>query len=119
MIDKSQAQTFALDWIAAWNRHDLNEILSHYSDDFEFTSPFVRVITGEQSGALCGKGAVGAYWAKALARSPRVEFKLQSVLWGVSSLVINYRREDGRTASEWLEFGDSGKVIRSCAHYAD
>ena len=118
MIDKSTAEGFATDWIAAWNSHDLERVLSHYTDDFEFTSPFIIQIAGEPSGRLRGKPAVRAYWAKALARIPNLEFKLKSVLWGVNSLVIHYHRHDGRDASEWFEFGGEGKVIRSSAHYA-
>jgi ketosteroid isomerase-like protein len=30
MIDAAFAQRFAADWIAAWNRHDLDAILAHY-----------------------------------------------------------------------------------------
>ena len=118
MIDKSKAEGFATDWIAAWNSHDLQRVLSHYTDDFEFTSPFIIQIAGEPSGRLRGKSAVGAYWAKALARIPNLEFKLKSVLWGVNSLVIHYQRHDGRDASEWFEFDGEDKVIKSSAHYA-
>jgi hypothetical protein len=119
MINKSQAVAFANDWIAAWNSRDLDRILSHYTDDFEFSSPFVSRIVGEPSEKLCGKSAVAAYWAKALKGLPNLRFKLESVLCGVSSLIINYKREDGRIVAEWFELGDSGKVSKSCAHYAD
>ncbi|MBC7124495.1 MAG: hypothetical protein H5T24_02610 [Bacteroidales bacterium] len=30
---------FAEQWIKSWNSHDLNEILSHYSDDIVITTP--------------------------------------------------------------------------------
>ena len=36
MIEQSFAETFAAEWIAAWNSHDLESILSHYVEDFEF-----------------------------------------------------------------------------------
>jgi len=119
MITKEYAEQFAYEWIAAWNSHDLERILSHYADDFEFSSPFVIQIVGEPSGTLTGKQAVGAYWAKGLARLPDLHFELSSVLWGVRTLVIHYRRHDGRMAAEWFEFGEpSGKVTRSAAQYA-
>ncbi|HSW12326.1 MAG TPA: nuclear transport factor 2 family protein [Solimonas sp.] len=119
MLNREQAQHFAAEWIAAWNSHDLDRILSHYAEDFEFHSPFIAQIAGEPSGRLQGKAAVGAYWSKALARLTTLHFTLDTVLWGVQSLVIHYRRHDGRSASEWFEFGADGKVIRSAAHYAD
>lgn len=118
MLDKAKAEAFASEWIAVWNSHDLQRILAHYSEDFEFSSPFIIEVAGEPSGILRGKQAVGAYWAKALARIPNLHFTLESVLWGIQSLVIHYRRHDGRMASEWFEFGADGKVARSAAHYA-
>ena len=59
-----------------------------------------------------------AYWAKALARIPDLQFRLESVLWGINSLAINYHRHDGRIVSEWFEFGSDGKVVKSSANYA-
>ena len=38
-MDKEQAQQLAEEWYAAWNSHDLERILSHYSDDVVFVSP--------------------------------------------------------------------------------
>jgi ketosteroid isomerase-like protein len=116
-LDRSSAETFAAQWIAAWNSHDLERILSHYEDDLEFSSPFIIEIAGEPSGVLRGKPAVAAYWAKALARSPELKFELEHVFRGVRTLVIQYRRHDGRVAAEWFEFGDRAKVIRSNAQY--
>jgi hypothetical protein len=64
------AQHFAQEWIAAWNSHDLEEILSHYTDDFEMSSPLIVQLMGEASGTLRWKPAVRVYWSKALARCP-------------------------------------------------
>ena len=116
-FDRSHAEAFAGDWIAAWNNHDLERVLAHYEDDFEFSSPFIVEIAGEPSGRLKGKFAVAAYWAKALARTPELRFELEKVFWGVRTIVIQYRRHDGRIASEWFELGERGKVIRSSAQY--
>ncbi len=119
MIDRPKAETFAAEWIAAWNSRDLERILSHYAEDFEFTSPFIALIAGEPSGRLRGRQAVGAYWAKALDRFPDLRFELDEVFWGVDSLVIHYRRHDGRAAAEWFELNALGEVARACAHYRD
>jgi ketosteroid isomerase-like protein len=67
MFSRDFADHFAAEWIEAWNNHDLNKILSHYSEDFEMSSPYIAQIAGEASGTLKGKVAVSAYWAKALA----------------------------------------------------
>ena len=117
MLTKDAADAFAAEWIAAWNSHDLDRILSHYSDDFEFSSPYIVQIVGEASGVLRGKGAIREYWRRALERLPDIQFALESVLWSVNTVVINYRRNDGRLAAEWFEFGEGGLVVRSAGHY--
>ena len=65
-LDKAFAERVAVEWIGAWNAHDLARVLSHYSEDFEMSSPYVVEIAGDPSGTLRGKAAVGAYWKKAL-----------------------------------------------------
>ena len=70
MLENNFADHFAADWIDSWNSHDLGRILSHYTDDFEMTSPVIIQVAGEPSGTLKGKKDVGAYWAKALQLSP-------------------------------------------------
>lgn len=117
MLTQTEVEAFASEWIEAWNGHDLDRVLAHYSDDFEFSSAFVVRIAGEPSGRLRGKKPVGEYWAKALSQIPDLRFKLVSVLWGVNTIVINYERQNGLLASEWFELGENGKVIRSAAHY--
>jgi ketosteroid isomerase-like protein len=38
-VTKNDAWKLANHWIAAWNAHDLEQILSHYNDAVELTSP--------------------------------------------------------------------------------
>jgi hypothetical protein len=118
MIDKSFAEHFATEWIAAWNSRSLDRVLAHYTDDFEFASPVIVRVVGEPSGILRGKQAVGAYWSKALAGLPNLVMTLDAAHRGVNSIVIHYHRNDGAIVSEWCEFGTGGKVVRSSAHYA-
>jgi hypothetical protein len=51
---------FALGWIDAWNAHDLDAVLAHFRDDFEFSSPLISDFAGEPSGPLLGMDAVRA-----------------------------------------------------------
>lgn len=116
-MDDGFAERFANEWIAAWNSHDLDRILAHYEDDFEMSSPIIRTLAAEPSGKLRGKAAVGAYWAKALQRSPDLHFRPLTVLAGVDSVTIYYEGHRGLSA-EVLHFGPSGKVRAAFAHYA-
>ena len=66
MLSEQQAQTFAKDWIESWNSHDLDRILTHYSDDFEITTPMIKAFLGIDTGTLQGKQNIKEYWAAAL-----------------------------------------------------
>ena len=119
MIAKSIAEHFAAEWIEAWNSHNLERILSHYTADFEMTSPGIIQIASEPSGTLKGKEAVGAYWAKALQLIPDLHFELITTLVGVSSVTLYYKGARGRLVAEVFHFGSDGKVTKAFAHYAE
>lgn len=116
MISADHAREFAEEWIAAWNAHDLERILSHYEDDFEMSSSVIVQITGEASGTLKGRHAIGAYWRKALDKYPELKFSLREVLIGASSVALLYDGVRGLSA-EVFHFGTSGKVAKAFAHY--
>jgi hypothetical protein len=116
MLDRKFADHFAQDWINAWNSHDLDRILSHYTDDFEMSSPVIIRITGESSGTLKGKEKVGAYWVQALQRIPDLHFDLLATLVGVESITLYYKGARGLSA-EVFHFNQAGMVTKAYAHY--
>lgn len=115
-MTREEAQAFADAWIAAWNAHDLERILSHYADDFEMASLAIVRLTGEPSGVLRGKDAVAAYWSGALGRFPELHFTLRHVLRGPHTVTLVYDGVLGVSA-EVFHFGDDGRVVRAYAHY--
>jgi hypothetical protein len=117
-VTREFALEFAAEWIAAWNAHDLERILSHYTDDFEMSSPVIVQLVGEPSGTLKGKATVRVYWSKALARLPDLHFELEGVYAGAASIVIHYRGPRGASA-EVFWFDAEGKVDRAAAHYVE
>ncbi|MEK6806247.1 MAG: nuclear transport factor 2 family protein [Pseudomonadota bacterium] len=116
MLEKSFAEHFAAEWISAWNSRDLERILSHYSDDFEMSSPVITQITGEPSGKLRGKKAVGTYWGRALELMPTLRFELSEVLVGADSVTLCYIGPRGKSAEVFF-FDDDGLVYKAAAHY--
>lgn len=115
-MEKQEAHIFATKWVAAWNSRNLEQILSHYEDDFEMFSPAIVKISGEVSGTLKGKAAVGDYWRRALARYPDLHFELRHVLLGVNSVTVIYQGVLG-LSGEVFHFGATGKVAKAFAHY--
>lgn len=117
MIEKDFAERFAAEWISAWNSRNLEAVLSHYSDDFEMSSPVITQVMGEASGKLKGKEAVGAYWAKALERIPTLHFELKTILVGVDSITLYYQGHRGMSAEVFF-FNENHLVFKAFAHYS-
>jgi ketosteroid isomerase-like protein len=118
MIDPAFATEFAREWIAAWNSHDLERILSHYRDDFAMSSPLIAQRGFDASGTLHGKDAVRPYWGNGLAKTPDLHFTLEDTLVGPDSIAILYRNQAGGRVVEVVVFDDARRVIRGTAHYA-
>jgi ketosteroid isomerase-like protein len=119
MIDTKWAKEFAVEWIEAWNAHDLGRILSHYTDDFEMRSPIITERTGVSSGVLKGKQAVSAYWAPALTAPSSLKFVLHDVLVGTDSIALYYYNVTrGRMVAEILVLNSQHQVVSGSAHYA-
>lgn len=116
MISREFAEEFATEWIAAWNSHDLERVLSHYADDFTMSSPYIAQIAGVASGTLTGKSAIRAYWSAALERLPALRFERVQTLTGVDSVAIYYRGVKGMVVETFF-FGDDRRVHRAAAHY--
>jgi len=115
-MNVNDARIFAEDWIAAWNGHDLDRILSHYCPEIVLLSPVARKRLG--NGRVEGLDALRAYWSAGLAAQPELRFELIDVLSGDSCLTVLYRNHHGQTAAETFEFRSDGKVVRSFACYS-
>jgi hypothetical protein len=87
------AKQFADAWVRDWNTHDLDKILSHYTEDFVMESPLAATRLPETNGRVAGKGNVRAYWAQGLQLNPGLEFEILDVLCGVGYVTIYYRNK--------------------------
>ena len=112
-------QQFASEWIAAWNRRDVEAVLSHYVEDAYFESPVAAMRTG--SPVVRGKDKLRDYWifAKGLAS---LHFTFESVAYdpGTRTLVVFYTAErNGKTqrACEQMVFDAEGRQIEGRAYY--
>jgi predicted ester cyclase len=116
-VTRDEAQTLANHWVAAWNAHDLDQIMSHYDDNVELTSPVAARLLGIADGRVTGKTNLRAYFEKGLAAFPDLHFHLEDVLWGLNSVVLYYTNQRGTRTAEFMELGANGKVARVIAHY--
>jgi hypothetical protein len=118
VIERADAEKFAAHWVAAWNAHDLDEILSHYGDDVEIASPVVVQLLGTPDGRVVGKPALRAYFARGLAAFPQLHFELQRVFVGTDTLVLVYVNQRGTQTAEVMQLDAGGKVTRMRATYS-
>jgi len=116
-VERAFAEKFAAEWVAAWNAHDLDRLMSHFADDVVWSSPVVVTLDGDESGTLHGKAAVRKYYATGLRRIPNLRFEVLSVRVGMAVMVINYRNQDRREVSEVLRLRD-GLVVEGHGTYA-
>jgi ketosteroid isomerase-like protein len=87
-MTQSEALAWASDWIANWNRKDVDAVLAHFADDVEFTSPRAVAIMGKAR--LSGKRELAEYWTRALAAIRSMHFELDCVIADGSRLGIIY-----------------------------
>lgn len=110
------ADRFAREWVAAWNRGDVEAVLAHFAEDAAFISQTAAAVTGNAE--VRGKPALRAYWTKALGLlNAPLRFELESLLWDPSRramLIVFLSAEKAGTVrkAELMQFGDDGLVHR-------
>jgi len=118
MLTKEAAHQFAEHWVAAWNAHDLDRIMSHYEAEVELSSPVAAQLLNDPHGRVVGKANLRAYFQKGLAAYPELRFDLHDVMWGVNSIVLYYANQRGTRTGEYMELSPRGKVVRVVANYS-
>src|SRR5258706_8389645 len=118
MTTASEAKEFARRWVAAWNSHDLDDIMSHYDLGVVLISPVAAKILDDPSGTIEGNAGLRNYFKGGLELYPNLNFELMDVMWGLSSIVVYYKNQKGTRTAEFMEFGKNGKIIRVVAHYS-
>jgi predicted ester cyclase len=116
-VTKNEAWNLADHWVAAWNAHDLDAIMSHYDEAIELTSPVAAALLGVPDGKVVGKPALRAYFQRGLEAYPDLHFGLEDVLVGLDSIVLFYTNQKGTHTGEFMRLSPTGKVIRVIAHY--
>jgi len=116
-VTKDEALKLAEHWVAVWNAHDLEAIMTHYDDAVELTSPVAAQLLGTPDGKVVGKASLRAYFQRGLEAYPDLHFQLVDVLCGVNSVVLYYTNQKGTRTAEFMELSAAGKVARVVANY--
>jgi predicted ester cyclase len=116
-VTKDEALNLASHWVAAWNAHDLDSIMTHYEEGIELTSPVAAQLLGTPNGKVKGNANLRDYFQRGLEAYPDLHFHLEDVLCGVNSVVLYYKNQKGTRTAEFMEMSASGKVVRVVANY--
>jgi len=120
MITAEFAKQYSNEWIDAWNSHDLERILSHYTDNFTIESPMALRLFPKSNGVIAGKNNVRNYWKLGLEKIPDLKFEIIDVLTGVNTLTIYYTNTaTNRKTVEVMCFDRNKKVNKVIANYSE
>jgi predicted ester cyclase len=117
-VTRDEGRVLGEDWVAAWNAHDLEAIMSHYDEAVELVSPVAEQLLGIPGGKVSGKASLREYFRRGLEAYPELRFELKEVLVGLNSLVLYYSNQKGTRTGEFMEVSAGGKVRRVVAHYS-
>lgn len=119
MVSIAFARSFAEEWIAGWNAHDLDRVLKHYTDDFTIETPMAAKLLPGNEGFVAGKEQIRAYWETGLERIPDLRFEMLDLLTGIHGLTIYYvNTATGKRSAEMLYFNGQGLVDKVVVHYS-
>ncbi len=114
------AHTFGQQWAQSWNRRDIEAVLSHFTEDCSFESPFAEKHAG--TNRVRGKAALRTYWQKAIGDIGDIHFAVDFVAANATkrAITIVYRAHLGQRhlhACERLIFNEQGLVSSGMGLY--
>jgi ketosteroid isomerase-like protein len=101
---------FAEQWIANWNRRDIEAVLVHFADDAQFISPLAGEFVGRC--VLRSKDELRVYWQTGLTQVSALEFTLDHASWDERrrALTVVYQANlngERKRACEVMQFDPS------------
>ena len=107
-------------WFAAFNAHDLEQLLALYAEDAWHFSPKLQIMRPETEGLIAGKPALRSWWQDAFLRLPELHYEPISITSNEERAFMEYLRQvpeeaDMRVA-EVLEI-KAGKIIASRVYH--
>lgn len=115
-----QNKQIALDWIAAFNAHNVEAILKLYDDNAIHFSPKLKVREPQTNGFVIGKIQMKQWWDDAFIRLPSLNYELINLIANENNLLMEYNRTvDGEAdmmVAEVLEI-QNGLIVKSRVYH--
>lgn len=113
-------QSIAFKWFEAFNKKELEKLLSLYDDDAQHFSPKLKIRQPETNGLIIGKEAMRVWWQDAFDRLPSLHYKVTSLTANGDRVFMEYVRqvtnEEDMLVAEVLEVRE-GKIIASRVYH--
>lgn len=104
-MTSEEINQIAIEWFDAFNHHDLDRLLSLYSEDAEHYSPKLKVGLPETKGLIKGKRALQKWWQDSFTRLPSLHYKVIQLTPHDNRVFMEYIRQvDGE---EDLQVGET------------
>lgn len=107
-------------WINAFNRKDLDQLLSLYHESAEHYSPKLKVRHPETQGFIKGTKALRQWWQDAFERLPSLHYRLVRLTAEENRIFMEYIRqvagESDMYVGEMLELEDGLIIASSVFH---
>ncbi len=120
MSSPSSNEIIALKWFAAFNEHNLDNLLALYADDAKHYSPKLKIRIPEANGFINGKPALRHWWQEAFSRLPELHYKVENLTANDKRVFMEYTRqvpgEKDLMVAEVLEIKE-GKIISSKVYH--
>ncbi|HXS35221.1 MAG TPA: nuclear transport factor 2 family protein [Flavipsychrobacter sp.] len=120
MPTQQDLSTIAINWIKAFNEHDLEQLLSLYNDNAIHYSPKLKIRQPETNGVVEGKDVLRSWWKDAFDRLPSLQYELTSLTANSERIFMEYTRfvegELAMKVAEVLEIKE-GLIIASRVYH--
>jgi len=113
-----EASEHAQLWAAAWNAHDLDRIMSFYSDDVVFEVSTAVTRWQKPDGKLRGKCELRNHFERGLQLAPQLSFEIESVFHAPSGYAVLYRRDNGNRVVDCVTLDSNGLASHAIAYYS-
>jgi ketosteroid isomerase-like protein len=113
--------SIAKKWLAAFNEHHLDNLLSLYDDNAIHFSPKLKIRKPETNGLIKGKAAMQDWWKDAFDRLPGLSYHEISITANEDRVFMEYKRvvpgEDDMDVAEVLEI-KNGLIVASRVYHS-
>lgn len=119
--DMNETKQIAIQWFDAFNKHDLEALLSLYAENAKHYSPKLKIHQPETNGLIEGKEALRNWWRDAFTRLPELHYEVIRIMNEDDQIFMEYNRqvpgEDEMRVGELLMI-QNGEIISSRVYHS-